>query len=149
MQVAMVVLETDAIGLSMAMRPFSPHRLCDAREAFTGLSPFPIALLSPLKKESMCLQPRAQQNCSNMPERCRLLRLDHKNDKGPRPKSGAGLSKMMLKLVKQTRPNRARNFTHCLQYIFGMLFHRVAFDHHVTDFTIGLQKLTDDVDVVR
>ncbi|WP_455296699.1 hypothetical protein [Brucella pituitosa] len=76
MQVAVVVLETDAMRAPMAMRPFSPHRLCDAREAFTGLSPFPIALLSPLKKESMISRREAQQNCSKIQEQYRLLRCD-------------------------------------------------------------------------
>jgi len=43
-------------------------------------SPFPLALLSPLKKESMISRSPTQQNCSKMQEPSRLL-PKHKNEK--------------------------------------------------------------------
>jgi len=49
MQVAMVVLETDAMRAPMATRPFSPHRLCDARQAFTEFS-FSACAFKPFEK---------------------------------------------------------------------------------------------------
>ncbi len=68
--------------------------------------------------------------------------------KSPRSECGADLTQNCDELIQQARADGARNFAHRLKHVLSVFLHRVAFNHHIANLTIGLQKLADDVDIV-